>query len=719
MGREFTLNAVEFAPTLSDEFQARFDSLTDELVEYTGEVNREVTLKEEIQEIETTLDPADKETALENPSASPDDVVTKVRYLACLEVLLDLLEMGYELQKNNHLKVLQPNPTEFSDQPKKFKKVEKDRLEKERREQFKDDSVYRFIKEMEGGHSYSGRHTSIRDLISDGKTLFEDLSTIAELDERDAITRRLPEVLDPYIQVVTKGKKDEHTGLDLMDIWRYFRYTWLTPYNTVPGRNINFLVRNRAQENDPVMGIASLASSMMNLGVRDEEIGWTMDGLKNRLQRKSRTLTIEEQLPKEERTPEQKTREVTREEFLETEEEYEERKTELCQQIRKSLEEELERSIQNIRIDDFVAEYEELDTEDIWNATETTFSVLERIEEDARQKIDDPTINEPDPEQFDSWERRSETPLFRKKRAENLQTLLENYRYFQKNSDLGDIEFIESSVEDSEGKTVLGSTLREIKKQRAGTGMMNIMVCGAIPPYNPILTGKLVAMAVTGPKVIEAYEEKYDGQVSEIASSMKGEPVVKQNRLAALDTTGLFEVGSAQYDRVRIPASSGQIEFEELGLTQGFGSLQFGKETMQRLSEVTKFEKGKQKVTGTFGEGVAPRMRKIRGGLEDLGLDGDLLKHNSRRKVYFVELADNSKEYLRGEADEIEYYWNFDDIEAEQKSIYDHWLHRWVSKRIQKPDKLAKLKDYSPVDSLLLSRDIDSAQKQLSDFIVE
>jgi len=32
-----------------------------------------------------------------------------------------------------------------------------------------------------------------------------------------------------------------------MDIWRYFRYTWLTPYNTVPGRNINFLIRKRSE----------------------------------------------------------------------------------------------------------------------------------------------------------------------------------------------------------------------------------------------------------------------------------------------------------------------------------------------------------------------------------------------------------------------------------------------------------------------------------------
>jgi len=83
-----------------------------------------------------------------------------------------------------------------------------------------------------------------------------------------------------------------------MDIWRYFRYTWLTPYNTVPGRNINFLIRNAAKPKHPVMGIATLASPMMNLSVRDNYIGWTIDAVENKLQRKKRVHEYEEQRQK-------------------------------------------------------------------------------------------------------------------------------------------------------------------------------------------------------------------------------------------------------------------------------------------------------------------------------------------------------------------------------------------------------------------------------------
>jgi hypothetical protein len=247
--------------------------------------------------------------------------------------------------------------------------------------------------------------------------------------------------------------------------------------------------------------------------------------------------------------------------------------------------------------------------------------------------------------------------------------------------------------------------------------MMNIMVCGAIPPYNHLLGGKLVGMAVAGPEVISEYQRKYEESISKIASSMKGDPVVKQNEVVFLDTTSLFEVASAQYDRIRVPTPNVRIEYEELGRTRGYGSIQFGPKTRQRLAEVTEFEEGRQVVRGRFGEGVAPRMRKIRRGLENCGLDGRLLKHESRRIVYGVALATNARAYLRGETDTPEYYWPFDDVAAEQQSIYDHWRERWVSKRIQQDEILERLRRFDR-EEFLLSSEIEFAQRQLSDFIV-
>lgn len=244
---------IDFAPSnLSPRYTERLDDLTDELVEYPSELNREVVIKEEINLIESELD---------DEEPDPD----RIRYLAVLEVLLDLIEIDYGIQKNSETRVVRPDMEQYREDPQKYKDRERSILQKERRVQFRQDSIKKFIRKMEG------KSPGVGELIADNEDLHEDLASLSEL-ERDEIIDELDNLIEPYVQVANKGEKCPHTGLDLMDIWRYFRYTWLTPYNTVPGRNINFLIRDAAREHHPVIGIASLASAMMNLAVRDELI---------------------------------------------------------------------------------------------------------------------------------------------------------------------------------------------------------------------------------------------------------------------------------------------------------------------------------------------------------------------------------------------------------------------------------------------------------------
>ncbi len=691
---------INFEPAnLSPIYTDRFDDLTDELVEYPKPLNREVTIKEEINRIQDDLDD-------ENPD--PD----AIRYLAVLEVLLDLIEIDWGIQKNDQTRVVRPDMEKYRSDSKLYKDRERNILKKERQVQFQKDSIKRFIRQMEEPSP------GIGDLIADNKSLYNDLSTLSD-KSREEIAEGLDDVIQPYVQTVVSGESCDQTGLDLMDIWRYFRYTWLTPYNTVPGRNINFLIRDAARKNDPVIGIASLGSAMMNMSVRDNHIGWRFQEVKQRLERQVDEVEIEEQLPKDERTPEKKTRTRTQKIPRETPEEYEKRKRDFCTRVRDAVIREFDRSLSEIRVDDFIQEYDALSAKSFEDPDKQTFEILAEIEAEARETINNPSIDEPNPEKMDSWAQRSEAPLFRKKRAETLQKLLRDRQYVQEHTDQDPVEFVETAIEDSEGTRALKTGLKEVKKRRAGAGMMNIMVCGAIPPYRPILGGKLVSMALTGPEVINAYREKYDGAVSQIASSMKGEAVTKQSELVFLDTTSLFEVGSAQYERVRVPTPADvKMEYENLGKTSGYGSIQFGPKTRQRLAEVTVIEEGKSRVNGRFGEGIAPRMRKIRNGLENLGLDGELLNHQSRRIVYGVDLASDTEDYLFGLTDSPDYYWDFDNVAAEQESIYSHWKSRWVSKRIQRDEVLEKIRDFDQSE-FMLQNEVTYKQKQLSDFIVE
>ncbi|MFB6199772.1 MAG: Druantia anti-phage system protein DruA [Candidatus Nanohaloarchaea archaeon] len=691
---------IEFDPDLDDGCMDSFEALVDELIRNPDKVNMEVAIKDEKKKLEGKY---------------PDDISEEeIKYLAVLELLLDLVEVGYNLQREDStLQVIPPNREK---NPEKYKEAERKALRKEQMVQFKDDGIRSFIREMESGNA-SKEGVPVNEVIADGEDLFNDLD-MSDSDDKEKALEEVCDEVEPYVEVADRSV-DEETGIEKYDIWRYFRLTWLTPYNTVPGRELRFLIRDASRKHHPVMGIASLGSPIMNIAVRDDYIAWNLRGLKDRLRRKKKELEYEEQLPKSERTEDKKTRTVTRTKYLETEEEYKERKEEVASSVREASRKALERSIGDIRKDDFIEEYGYLSEESFEQPDEKVFEVLDEIFDEAEEKISDPDYEDENPEKLDDWEKKSETPLFRKKRSRTLSKLLGALQYFKENKDKDDLEFIEDAVNEPDGRSALKKALKEQKKEKVGANMMNINVCGAVPPYNEILGGKLVAMAMTGPKVIEKYKEKYSGQVSKIASSMKGEAKSKSNELAFLDTTSLFEVGSAQYSRIRVPADNGTIEYENIGKTKGMGSVQFGPDTREKLSLANEIIEGREKVRGRFGEGVGPRMRKIKNGLKNLGLSTELLRHDSPRIVFAIDLASNAKEYLRGEDEEVEYYWDMDrDPEKAQKDVYQHWKERWLSKRVLKEDIMERLKEFDE-EEILLSEKTDFNQKQLSDFIVE
>jgi hypothetical protein len=62
-------------------------------------------------------------------------------------------------------------------------------------------------------------------------------------------------------------------------------------------------------------------------------------------------------------------------------------------------------------------------------------------------------------------------------------------------------------------------------------------------------------MMLTSPEVVRFYRNRYGEQASIIASSMKGDTVVRSPNLVLLATTSLYGVGSSQYNRVRVPVA--------------------------------------------------------------------------------------------------------------------------------------------------------------------
>jgi len=175
---------------------------------------------------------------------------------------------------------------------------------------------------------------------------------------------------------------------------------------------------------------------------------------------------------------------------------------------------------------------------------------------------------------------------------------------------------------------------------------------------------------------------------------MKGAPVVRTPNLVLLATTSLYGIGSSQYNRIRVPLeavggrASDKLAYIELGESKGYGSYQFSQLSLEYLGTLLG-RLGGQKVNSIFGEGVNPLMRKIRDGLNEIGMPSDeLLQHGNPRVVYAVPLARNFRDVLLGLDEKPEYFLPMRQPRATSNALASFWISRWLSKRINNPEVL-------------------------------
>lgn len=292
----------------------------------------------------------------------------------------------------------------------------------------------------------------------------------------------------------------------------------------------------------------------------------------------------------------------------------------------------------------------------------------------------------------------AESSLFRSKRAKQLAMMLTIRKLFQKVGLSEDISFDEwrELFTSSAFRQAVRQIVRVVKAERVGIAMMDISICGAIAPYNSLLGGKLVAMLLCSPEIVKEYEARYGQQTSVIASGMRGASVKRSVQLVLLCTTSLYGSALNQYSRLKIPANliggkqNSTIKYEKLGVSLGFGSFHFSKDSLRMMAMLLGRSKDARKVNSIFGEGVNPLMRKIREALTLLGLPADsLLNHGSQRIVYGVSLASNFGDFLLGLSNHPQYRIPVTKVKYRTELIADYWRQRWLLKRISKPGLLA------------------------------
>src|SRR5690348_12116170 len=167
-----------------------------------------------------------------------------------------------------------------------------------------------------------------------------------------------------------------------------------------------------------------------------------------------------------------------------------------------------------------------------------------------------------------------------------------------------------------------------------GTEIADLTVCGAVPPYNTLLGGKLVAMLAASPEVVLEYRRRYEAVPSIIASSMAGRAIVRPANLTFIGTTSLYGERPNQYDRTSYPCGIvGGPEDESVryryltshgrSRTSGVGTFQFGRDAKLAIEKYTMSITNGRRVNNVFGEGTSPKLRSLRDGLNALGFSSE------------------------------------------------------------------------------------------------
>lgn len=167
--------------------------------------------------------------------------------------------------------------------------------------------------------------------------------------------------------------------------------------------------------------------------------------------------------------------------------------------------------------------------------------------------------------------------------------------------------------------------------------LMDAYVLGALPPYNALLGGKLVACLIRSRDIYDDFAKRY-GKTTGIISQQE-----KKARLLAVTTSSSMGRSSV-YNRLKL----GGVEyFKPIGYTGGWGHFHIPDSLFDDLRDYVREIGHAYADLHQFGDGPNWRMRTTRVALKALGFNEDMLRHGIEREVFICQLADNAFKILQ------------------------------------------------------------------------
>jgi len=213
----------------------------------------------------------------------------------------------------------------------------------------------------------------------------------------------------------------------------------------------------------------------------------------------------------------------------------------------------------------------------------------------------------------------------------------------------------------------IGWSLKQ--KYKRLRSVMDCYVLGAVPPYNAILGGKLVASLAFSSELRQHFYRKYHGTVSEITRTRH------DGKLALLTVTSALGRSSI-YNRLSLPWGQ---KYQSIGYTRGYGVFHVPNDLFIKIKEALELDDHPYANGYKFGQGPSWKLRVLRYAMERVGF-GYLLNHGIRREVFAIELGHNTRRFLNGESNR---HLGYTSSAAE---IASFWKERWAVPRALKDE---------------------------------
>ena len=187
---------------------------------------------------------------------------------------------------------------------------------------------------------------------------------------------------------------------------------------------------------------------------------------------------------------------------------------------------------------------------------------------------------------------------------------------------------------------------------------------GAIPPYNELLGGKLVALTLGANEIRQAYKLKYSNK----------ETLLEKRKL---DSNLLFITTSSAYGRSSIYNRlkyNGNLVAEKLGYTKGFGTFHIPDALFSTIKEFLSDEG--IDVGTTFGNGPSKRVKLLYQAFSKLNLP-NYSQHQIQREYYLFSHVRNLKNVIH-KGKQAQY------ISRPFKDLAEYWKSRWCIPRAER-----------------------------------